>query len=127
MGIVHTSCLIKYHYYYFLFFVIIIRNLIRFCCELCPQSNGTEHSKWCTKVWVPPRKRQRFSMKESDKDDGGCTDQVVNLLKEVKAFNLVVTKGDVNKQDVKGLKRKLEDVDCFKMEKLLIALDNIDV
>ena len=60
---------------------------------------------------MPPRKRQRFSMKESDKDDGGCTDQVVNLLKEVKAFNLVVTKGDVNKQDVKGLKRKLEDVD----------------
>ena len=64
---------------------------------------------------------------ESDKDDGGCTDQVVNLLKDVKVFNLVVTKGDDDKQDVKGLKRKLEDVDSFKMEKLLIALNNIDM
>jgi len=66
-------------------------------------------------------------MKDSDKDDGGCTDQVVNLLKEVKAFNFVATKEDVKKQDVKGLKRKLDDIDCFKMEKLRIALDNIDV
>ena len=64
---------------------------------------------------------------ESDKDDGGSTDQVVNLLKDVKVFNLVVTKGDDDKQDVKGLKRKLEDVDSFKMEKLLIALNNIDM
>ena len=66
-------------------------------------------------------------MKDSDKDDGGCTDQVVNLLKEVKAFNFVATKEDVKKQYVKGLKRKLDDIDCFKMEKLRIALDNIDV
>jgi len=124
MGIVHTACLIKHLYYYV---VIIVCTLIRFCCELCPQSNGKDHSKWCTKDWAPPIKRQRFSMKDSDKDDGGCTDQVVNLLKEVKAFNFVATKEDVKKQDVKGLKRKLDDIDCFKMEKLRIALDNIDV
>ena len=94
---------------------------------MCPQSNGKEHSKWCTQDWVPPKKkRQRLSMKESDKDDGGCA-EVVNLLKEVKAFSLVVPKGDVHKQDASGLKRKLEDVDFFKMEKLLIALDEIDV
>ena len=109
------------------YFVMIICNLMRYCCELCPQTNGKEHSKWCTQLWVPPRKRQRFSMKESDKDEGGCTDQVGNLLKEVKAFSLIVSKGDVKKQDAKGLKRKLEDVDCFKMEKLLLALENIDV
>ena len=66
-------------------------------------------------------------MKESDKDEGGYTNQVVNLLKEVKAFSRIVSKGDVKKQDAKGLKRKLEDVDCFKMEKLLFALENIDV
>ena len=66
-------------------------------------------------------------MNDPDKGDGGCTDQVVNLLKEVKAFNFIATKEDVKKQDVKGLKRKLDDIDCFKMEKLRIALDNIDV
>ena len=124
MGIVHAACLIKDYYDYF---VVIVCNLIRFCCELCPQSNGKDHSKWCTKDWVPPRKRQRFSMKESDKADGGCTDQVVNLLKEVKVCTVVVTNNDVKTQDVKGLKRKLEDSDCFNMEKLLNALDNIVV
>ena len=124
MGIVHAACLIKYQYYYF---VTLICNLIRFCCEMCPQSNGKDHSKWCTKDWVPPIKRQRFSMNDPDKIDGGCTDQVVNLLKEVKAFNFIATKEDVKKQDVKDIKRTLEDIDCFKMEKLLIALDNMDV
>ena len=124
MGIVCAACLIKYQYCYV---AIIVCNLVRFCCELCPQSDGKDHSKWCTKDWAPPIKRQRLSMKDSDKDDGGCTDQVVNLLKEVKAFNFVATKEDVKKQDVKGLKRKLEDIDCFEMEKLRIAVDNIDV
>ena len=124
MGIVCAACLIKYQYYYV---VILVFNLIRFCCEMCPQSNGKDHSKWCTKDWVPPIKRPIFSMNHPDKDDGGCTDQVVNLLKEVKAFNFIATKEDVKQQDVKDIKRKLEDIDSLKMEKLQIALDNIDV
>ena len=66
-------------------------------------------------------------MNHPDKDDGGYTDQVVNLLKEVKAFNFIATKEDVKQQDVKDIKRKLEDIDSLKMEKLQIALDNIDV
>ena len=124
MGIVCAACLIKYQYYYV---IILVFNLIRFCCDMCPQSNGKNHSKWCTKDWVPPIKRPRFSMNHPDKDDGGCTDQVVNLLKEVKAFNFIATKEDVKQQDVKDIKRKLEDIDSLKMEKLQIALDNIDV
>ena len=42
-------------------------------------------------------------------------------------LNFIATKEDVKKQDVKDIKRKLEDIDCLKMGKLLIALDNIDV
>ena len=110
MGIVCAACLLKYQYYYV---IILVFNLIRFCCDMCPQSNGKNHSKWCTKDWVPPIKRPRFSMNHPDKDDGGYTDQVVNLLKEVKAFNFIATKEDVNSNMSKVSKGSLKTLTVF--------------